>query len=89
MILRKAEDEESRKAVWTAGMNSDEERLEVLEGMLDVRRRIAGLVGRSSWGETELENKMAGNPGQSGMRETAFELTADLLFPSFDTSKPT
>lgn len=63
MILRKAEDEESRKAVWVAGMVSDEERLYILEGMLDVRRRIAGLVGRNSWGETELENKMAGSPG--------------------------
>lgn len=65
MVLRKAEDEDARRAVWTAGMKSEESRIEVLEGMLEVRRQIAGLVGRNSWGETELENKMAHSPGLS------------------------
>lgn len=70
MVLRKAEDENARRAVWTAGMTSEESRIEVLEGMLEVRRQIAGLVGRNSWGETELENKMAHSPGALSIRRT-------------------
>ncbi|KAL7412008.1 hypothetical protein BDY24DRAFT_394286 [Mrakia frigida] len=64
-VLRKAEDEESRRRLWKAGQGGGEvagERVGVLEELLGTRAKLAGLVGRGSWGEVELENKMAKNP---------------------------
>lgn len=68
MVLRKAEDEGARKRVWMAGQGGGEvggERVHVLEELLATRAKLAGLVGRGSWGEVELENKMAKKPGKS------------------------
>ena len=67
MVVRKAEDEEARRRVWMAGQGGGEvggERVGVLEELLGTRAKLAGLVGRGSWGEVELENKMAKNPGK-------------------------
>lgn len=69
MILRKCANEDARKRVWMAcnggeGAQGETDKVEVLEEMLRTRAKVAGLVGRSSWGEVELENKMAQKPGQ-------------------------
>ena len=68
MVLRKGEDEEARRRVWMAqqgGGEKDQDRVRVLEELLGTRAKLAGLVGRGSWGEVELEKKMAKSPGES------------------------
>lgn len=64
MILTRAENEEARRLVWTAGMKSGSERVEILEELLRVRAETAGLVGKPNWGEVDSEMKMAGGPGE-------------------------
>jgi intermediate peptidase len=73
MILRKAEDEDARRAVWTDNVKGSEYQEIVLNGMLDTRRKMAGVVGRNSWGEVELENKMAQSPGASRLEKAHSE----------------
>lgn len=82
MILRKAENEEVRRRMWIGGQTANRDQISVLEQLLSTRARLAGLVGRGSWGEVELENKMASSPGEISTR---LPVTTRMLnpFPSF------
>jgi intermediate peptidase len=87
MVLRKCANEEARRKVWVAcnggeGAQGEEKKIAVLEAMLNTRAKVAGLVGRGSWGEVELENKMAQKPGESSLFPLSISLCG--LPPSAD-----
>lgn len=63
MILRYAREGEARRLVYVGGVRRDEERVRVLETMLKERAELAAVLGKNSWGEVVLVDKMAKNPG--------------------------
>lgn len=63
MIARYAREGEARRLVYVGGVRSDPERVGVLEQMLRERAELAGVLGKESWAEVVLVDKMAKTPG--------------------------
>lgn len=62
-VLRYHPSAEVRKKIWTKQNTSTPEQIEVLESLLRCRALTAQLVGKSSWAEVTLSDKMARDPG--------------------------
>ena len=62
VISRQHPDEAIRRRMHVGANATDESHVEVLEDLLMTRSRLAQLVGRESWGEVALEDKMAKTP---------------------------
>jgi intermediate peptidase len=65
MIMRSAPSEEPRRRVYIAANSSTPEQIHILEKLLQTRAELARLVGRESYAEMTLADKMAKSPGQS------------------------
>lgn len=63
MIMRSVPAEKPRRRVYTAANTSSPEQIEVLERLLRARAELARLVGKESFAEITLGDKMAKNPG--------------------------
>ncbi|KAJ7161396.1 mitochondrial intermediate peptidase [Mycena crocata] len=63
MIMRSAPAEEARRRVYIASNSSTEEQISALDALLRARAELAQLVGKSSYAEMFLEDKMAKSPG--------------------------
>ncbi|PWN26357.1 zincin [Jaminaea rosea] len=61
-ILRYSQSEEARKAAFVAMNTSAKGSVDVLEQLLDKRRKLAGLTGYESFAQMSLGDKMAKNP---------------------------
>lgn len=62
MIGRYAREGEARRLVYVGGMRTDPQRVEVLEKMLGERAELADVLGKESWADVVLTDKMAKNP---------------------------
>ncbi|WWD15863.1 mitochondrial intermediate peptidase 1 [Kwoniella shandongensis] len=62
MIGRYAREGEARRLVYVGGMRKDEERIEVLEAMLKERAELANVLGKETWADVVLTDKMAKTP---------------------------
>lgn len=62
VIGRQHPSEEIRKKLFVANNTPNESHIEVLEELLMTRAELAELVGRESWGDVTLDDKMAKNP---------------------------
>lgn len=62
MIARYARGGEARRLVYTGGMRQDPERIDVLETMLIRRAELAGVLGKETWADVALADKMAKTP---------------------------
>ncbi|WWC61169.1 uncharacterized protein I303_103749 [Kwoniella dejecticola CBS 10117] len=62
MISRYAREGEARRLVYAGGMRKDPERIEVLEEMLKQRAELANVLGKETWADVTLMDKMAKNP---------------------------
>lgn len=62
MIARYAREGEARRLVYIGGMRRDEQRIEVLETLLKERAELANVLGKDSWGDVVLADKMAKTP---------------------------
>ncbi|WWD01447.1 hypothetical protein V866_008391 [Kwoniella sp. B9012] len=62
MISRYAREGEARRLVYIGGIQKDPERVEVLEEMLKKRAELANVLGKETWGDVTLSDKMAKNP---------------------------
>ncbi|KZP31124.1 mitochondrial intermediate peptidase [Athelia psychrophila] len=62
MIMRSAPIEEARYKVYVAAHKSTQEQLDVLERLLQARAELAQLVGRKSFADMTLDDKMAKSP---------------------------
>lgn len=65
MILRFAPLEEPRRKVYLASQSSTPTQLSLLENLLRARGELARLVGKGSFAEMSLDDKMAKTPGIS------------------------
>lgn len=65
MIMRSAPSEEARYKVYVAAHKSTQEQLDVLERLLRARAELAQLVGRKSFADMTLDDKMAKSPGNA------------------------
>lgn len=63
MIMRSAPKEVARYKVYVAAHTSTREQIDVLERLLRARAELAQLVGRASYADMTLEDKMAKSPG--------------------------
>jgi mitochondrial intermediate peptidase len=63
MIMRSAPAEEARRRVYIASNSSTPEQINVLDTLLHARAELAQLVGRSSFAQMALDDKMAKSPG--------------------------
>ena len=63
VLARQHPDEDVRRRLTVAAQAAPEEHVEVLDELLRTRARLAALVGRDSWAEVALEDKMARTPG--------------------------
>jgi mitochondrial intermediate peptidase len=63
MIMQRAPSEEPRKKVYMAAHTSTPAQIEVLERLLRTRAELASVVGRQSYAEMTLGDKMAKSPG--------------------------
>jgi intermediate peptidase len=63
MIMRSVPAEEPRRRVYTAANTSSREQIEVLERLLRARAELAQLVGKESFADITLGDKMAKCPG--------------------------
>lgn len=61
--LRSVEDEEVRRELYLASHTSSTKQVNVLEELLKKRAELARLVGRESYAEVALADKMANSPG--------------------------
>ncbi|ORX39849.1 mitochondrial intermediate peptidase 2 [Kockovaella imperatae] len=64
MILRFARDGELRRQVYIGNQRYDAQKVETLEAMLRERATLAGVLGKESWADAILVDKMARNPAQ-------------------------
>ena len=64
MIMRSVPAEEPRRRVYTAAHTSSPGQIEVLERLLRARAELARLVGKESFADITLGDKMAKSPGQ-------------------------
>ena len=62
MILRFARDGELRRQVYIGNQRYDREKVELLEEMLCERATLAGVLGKESWADAILMDKMAKTP---------------------------
>ena len=67
-IRREHPDATIRKRFYLASFDSSSEKVGVLEELLKRRGELARLVGKESWGEVALLDKMAKNPGRPSIR---------------------
>lgn len=63
MIMRSAPEEEPRRRVYIAANSSTPEQIRILEQLLQTRGELAQLVGRESYADMTLDDKMAKSPG--------------------------
>lgn len=63
MIMRSAPEEEPRRRVYIAANSSTPEQIQILEQLLHTRGELAQLVGRESYADMALDDKMAKSPG--------------------------
>ncbi|KAJ7293149.1 mitochondrial intermediate peptidase [Mycena rebaudengoi] len=63
MIMRSAPNEEARRRVYIASNSSSPEQIQALEDLLRTRAELAQLVGKSSFAQMALDDKMAKSPG--------------------------
>ncbi|KAJ7446469.1 mitochondrial intermediate peptidase [Mycena galericulata] len=66
MIMRSAPAEEPRRRVYIASNSSTPEQINVLDTLLRSRAELAQLVGKSSFAQMALDDKMAKSPGHVG-----------------------
>lgn len=64
-FLRTCHSEQVRKQIYIAMNTSSQKSINVLESMLKTRGEIAKLLGKGSYSEMHLSDKMAKNPGMS------------------------
>lgn len=64
MLLKCAESSETRRAAYEALNSANDESVQLLESLLHTRGELAKLVGKSSFAELQLQDKMAKNPGK-------------------------
>ena len=64
MIMRSAPSEEPRRRVYTAAHTSTPGQIQVLERLLRARAELAQLVGKDSFADITLGDKMAKSPGR-------------------------
>ena len=64
MIMQSASSEEPRRRVYTAAHTSTPEQIQVLERLLRARAELAQLVGKDSFADMTLGDKMAKSPGE-------------------------
>lgn len=62
MIGRYAREGEARRLVHIGSMRPDQERIDVLEQMLKERAELAGVLGKETWADVVLTDKMAKTP---------------------------
>ncbi|KAL1919691.1 uncharacterized protein VTP21DRAFT_1622 [Calcarisporiella thermophila] len=62
MVLKYVRDEEVRKMMYMATNSATEESVDVLEGLLRTRSKLANLLGQKSYAHMFLSDKMAKNP---------------------------
>ncbi|TFK36958.1 mitochondrial intermediate peptidase [Crucibulum laeve] len=62
MIMRAAPEEEPRRRVYMAANSSTPEQIDILERLLRTRAELAQLVGRESFAQMTLDDKMAKTP---------------------------
>nr|AKF12274.1 mitochondrial intermediate peptidase [Collybia nuda] len=62
MIMRSAPEEEPRRRVYIAANSSTPEQIQILEQLLHTRGELARLVGRESYADMALDDKMAKSP---------------------------
>lgn len=72
-IRREHPNAEIRKRFYTASFDSSGEKVEVLEELLKRRGELARLVGKNSWGDVALMDKMAKNPGETARSFSRFQ----------------
>lgn len=63
MLLKYCSDADIRREVYVAAHKPNQSNVDTLEGLLRARSRLAQLVGKSSYAEMTLTDKMAKNPG--------------------------
>ncbi|KAJ7070859.1 mitochondrial intermediate peptidase [Mycena amicta] len=66
MIMRAAPAEEARRRVYIASNSSTPEQIGVLDSLLRTRAELAQLVGKSSFAQMTLDDKMAKSPENVG-----------------------
>ncbi len=69
MIMRSAPAEEARRKVYMAANSSTPDQIDLLERLLRTRGELARLVGKESFAQMTLSDKMAKCPGTSIRRE--------------------
>lgn len=62
MIGRYADNEEARRLVYIGSMREDKDRVYVLETMLKERAELAHVLGKETWADVALSDKMAKTP---------------------------
>lgn len=62
MIGRYAGNEEARRLVYIGSMREDKDRVHVLETMLKERAELAHVLGKETWADVALSDKMAKTP---------------------------
>ena len=62
MVARYARDGEIRRMVYVGGMRTESDRVEVLERLLKERSELAGVLGKETWADVVLTDKMAKTP---------------------------
>jgi intermediate peptidase len=62
MIARYAREGEARRLVYAGGIRAEPERVAVLEEMLKERAELADVLGKETWADVVLTDKMAKNP---------------------------
>jgi len=62
MIARYARDGEARRLVFVGGMRTESDRVEVLERMVKERSELADVLGKETWADVVLTDKMAKTP---------------------------
>lgn len=62
MIARYAREGEARRLVYVGGMRTEPDRVEVLEQMVRERSELADVLGKETWADVVLTDKMAKTP---------------------------
>ena len=65
IIARRAGDTEARRLAYVGAIRADPERIEVLETLLRQRAELANVLGKDTWAEVVLTDKMAKTPANA------------------------
>ena len=65
MILKYADNDQVRRQVYEAVNSANHESVSILEYLMKTRAELANLVGKSSFAELQLQDKMAKSPGMN------------------------